>query len=118
MLMRPGHATSLPADDLSCSPDAAIRKMLATLDDPFTRFLEPEKFRSLKVTSAYLPRMLKRCPVLNAVVTSFKVCTSVQGPSLLSCRLKFCLSSVCKVCSLSRMRASENKGVLCSGSKQ
>ncbi|GAQ77612.1 Peptidase S41 family protein [Klebsormidium nitens] len=27
---------------------AAIRKMLATLDDPFTRFLEPEKFRSLK----------------------------------------------------------------------
>ncbi|KAH1191679.1 Carboxyl-terminal-processing peptidase 2, chloroplastic [Glycine max] len=27
----------------------AIRKMLATLDDPFTRFLEPEKFRSLRV---------------------------------------------------------------------
>ncbi|KAL3692084.1 hypothetical protein R1sor_005735 [Riccia sorocarpa] len=27
---------------------AAIRKMLATLDDPFTRFLEPEKFKSLK----------------------------------------------------------------------
>ncbi|KAK7278533.1 hypothetical protein RJT34_23563 [Clitoria ternatea] len=27
---------------------AAIRKMLATLDDPFTRFLEPEKFRSLR----------------------------------------------------------------------
>eukprot|EP00256_Glycine_max_P059773 XP_014628402.1 carboxyl-terminal-processing peptidase 2, chloroplastic isoform X1 [Glycine max] len=26
----------------------AIRKMLATLDDPFTRFLEPEKFRSLR----------------------------------------------------------------------
>ncbi|XP_002985444.2 carboxyl-terminal-processing peptidase 2, chloroplastic [Selaginella moellendorffii] len=25
----------------------AIRKMLATLDDPFTRFLEPEKFKSL-----------------------------------------------------------------------
>ncbi|KAL2601238.1 hypothetical protein AAZV13_10G156650 [Glycine max] len=25
-----------------------IRKMLATLDDPFTRFLEPEKFRSLR----------------------------------------------------------------------
>ncbi|XP_024385319.1 carboxyl-terminal-processing peptidase 2, chloroplastic isoform X2 [Physcomitrium patens] len=27
---------------------AAIRKMLATLDDPFTRFLEPEKFKSLQ----------------------------------------------------------------------
>ncbi|EEF44333.1 Carboxyl-terminal-processing protease precursor, putative [Ricinus communis] len=26
----------------------AIRKMLATLDDPFTRFLEPEKFKSLR----------------------------------------------------------------------
>ncbi|XP_044484797.1 carboxyl-terminal-processing peptidase 2, chloroplastic [Mangifera indica] len=26
----------------------AIRKMLATLDDPFTRFLEPEKFKSLQ----------------------------------------------------------------------
>ncbi|KAJ0093895.1 hypothetical protein Patl1_25748 [Pistacia atlantica] len=26
----------------------AIRKMLATLDDPFTRFLEPEKFNSLR----------------------------------------------------------------------
>ncbi|XP_015941037.1 carboxyl-terminal-processing peptidase 2, chloroplastic [Arachis duranensis] len=26
----------------------AIRKMLATLDDPFTRFLEPEKLRSLR----------------------------------------------------------------------
>ncbi|XP_039134129.1 carboxyl-terminal-processing peptidase 2, chloroplastic [Dioscorea cayenensis subsp. rotundata] len=26
----------------------AIRKMLSTLDDPFTRFLEPEKFRSLR----------------------------------------------------------------------
>ncbi|KAG5566255.1 hypothetical protein RHGRI_002007 [Rhododendron griersonianum] len=28
--------------------DNAIRKMLATLDDPFTRFLEPEKFKSLR----------------------------------------------------------------------
>ncbi|KAH7573143.1 hypothetical protein JRO89_XS03G0075900 [Xanthoceras sorbifolium] len=28
--------------------DMAIRKMLATLDDPFTRFLEPEKFKSLR----------------------------------------------------------------------
>ncbi|KAK6265541.1 hypothetical protein QUC31_016378 [Theobroma cacao] len=26
----------------------AIKKMLATLDDPFTRFLEPEKFKNLK----------------------------------------------------------------------
>lgn len=26
----------------------AIKKMLATLDDPFTRFLEPEKFKSLQ----------------------------------------------------------------------
>ncbi|KAK7391590.1 hypothetical protein VNO78_20007 [Psophocarpus tetragonolobus] len=26
--------------------DMAMRKMLETLDDPFTRFLEPEKFRS------------------------------------------------------------------------
>ncbi|KAL8100062.1 carboxyl-terminal-processing peptidase 2, chloroplastic-like [Apium graveolens] len=26
----------------------AIRKMLGTLDDPFTRFLEPEKFKSLR----------------------------------------------------------------------
>ncbi|MQL81337.1 hypothetical protein Taro_013783 [Colocasia esculenta] len=30
------------------SLDMAIRKMLSTLDDPFTRFLEPEKFRSLR----------------------------------------------------------------------
>jgi len=29
--------------------DMAIRKMLSTLDDPFTRFLEPEKFKSLRV---------------------------------------------------------------------
>ncbi|XP_024931468.3 carboxyl-terminal-processing peptidase 2, chloroplastic isoform X5 [Ziziphus jujuba] len=28
--------------------DMAIKKMLATLDDPFTRFLEPEKFKSLQ----------------------------------------------------------------------
>ncbi|MCD9639197.1 Carboxyl-terminal-processing peptidase 2, chloroplastic [Datura stramonium] len=28
---------------------AAIKKMIATLDDPFTRFLEPEKFKSLRV---------------------------------------------------------------------
>uniref|UniRef100_A0A453LLE4 PDZ domain-containing protein n=1 Tax=Aegilops tauschii subsp. strangulata TaxID=200361 RepID=A0A453LLE4_AEGTS len=28
--------------------DAAIKKMLATLDDPFTRLLEPEKFKSLR----------------------------------------------------------------------
>ncbi|KAF9609067.1 hypothetical protein IFM89_012507 [Coptis chinensis] len=27
--------------------DTTIRKMLATLDDPFTRFLKPEKFKSL-----------------------------------------------------------------------
>jgi carboxyl-terminal processing protease len=27
---------------------AAIKKMLSTLDDPFTRFLEPEKFKSLR----------------------------------------------------------------------
>ncbi|KAJ4841888.1 hypothetical protein Tsubulata_014249 [Turnera subulata] len=27
---------------------AAIRKMLATLDDPFTRFLDPERFKSLR----------------------------------------------------------------------
>lgn len=36
------HCTTL-------SPDAAIKKMLATLNDPFTRFLEPEKFKSLRV---------------------------------------------------------------------
>lgn len=34
-------------------PDAAIRKMIATLDDPFTRFLEPEKFKNLQVGSNY-----------------------------------------------------------------
>ncbi|XP_027165622.1 carboxyl-terminal-processing peptidase 2, chloroplastic isoform X1 [Coffea eugenioides] len=27
---------------------AAIRKMISTLDDPFTRFLEPEKFKNLR----------------------------------------------------------------------
>lgn len=32
---------------------AAIRKMLATLDDPFTRFLEPEKFKSLRAVWHY-----------------------------------------------------------------
>lgn len=28
--------------------------MLATLDDPFTRFLEPEKFKSLRVRLHFL----------------------------------------------------------------
>lgn len=28
---------------------AAIRKMIATLDDPFTRFLEPERFKNLQL---------------------------------------------------------------------
>lgn len=32
--------------------DAAIRKMVATLDDPFTRFLEPKKFKSLRVQAS------------------------------------------------------------------
>ncbi|KAF9610686.1 hypothetical protein IFM89_023942 [Coptis chinensis] len=32
----------------------AIRKMLATLDDPFTHFLEPEKFKSLRVHFLFL----------------------------------------------------------------
>jgi len=31
---------------------AAIREMLATLDDPFTRFLEPQQYRSLKVNTS------------------------------------------------------------------
>lgn len=34
--------------------DMAIKKMLATLDDPFTRFLEPEKFKSLRVLDCFL----------------------------------------------------------------
>lgn len=29
--------------------DEAIKRMIATLDDPFTRFLEPDKLKSLKV---------------------------------------------------------------------
>jgi C-terminal processing protease CtpA/Prc len=33
----------------NCIADAAIKKMLSTLDDPFTRFLEPEKLKSLRV---------------------------------------------------------------------
>lgn len=33
----------------NCISDAAIKKMLSTLDDPFTRFLEPEKLKSLRV---------------------------------------------------------------------
>ncbi|KAG8372797.1 hypothetical protein BUALT_Bualt12G0104400 [Buddleja alternifolia] len=33
---------------LYCNVDEAIRKMVATLDDPFTRFLEPQKFKSLR----------------------------------------------------------------------
>ena len=35
------------------SSDAAIRKMLATLGDPFTRFLEPDKFNSLRVSKPF-----------------------------------------------------------------
>ncbi|OIW13124.1 hypothetical protein TanjilG_32105 [Lupinus angustifolius] len=35
-------------DVLAILPDTAIRKMLGTLGDPFTRFLEPEKLRSLR----------------------------------------------------------------------
>jgi carboxyl-terminal processing protease len=31
---------------------AAIREMLATLDDPFTRFLEPDKFRSMQTSTS------------------------------------------------------------------
>ena len=38
--------------------DVAIKKMLATLDDPFTRFLEPEKFKSLRVLGCYLKKNL------------------------------------------------------------
>ena len=30
----------------------AIREMLATLDDPFTRFLEPDKFKSMQTSTA------------------------------------------------------------------
>lgn len=37
--------------------DNAIRKMLATLDDPFTRFLEPEKFKSLRVRGSFALRL-------------------------------------------------------------
>ena len=29
--------------------DSAIQKMLASLDDPFTRFFEPDRFKTLKV---------------------------------------------------------------------
>ncbi|MBD2175495.1 PDZ domain-containing protein [Pseudanabaena sp. FACHB-1998] len=31
---------------------AAIKEMLATLDEPFTRFLEPEKFKSMQTSTA------------------------------------------------------------------
>lgn len=37
---------------LYCTVDAAIRKMVATLGDPFTRFLEPQKFKSLRVQTS------------------------------------------------------------------
>ncbi|XP_068666199.1 carboxyl-terminal-processing peptidase 2, chloroplastic isoform X2 [Aristolochia californica] len=42
--------TALRAEPMNTREEtyAAIKKMLATLDDPFTRFLEPEKFRSLR----------------------------------------------------------------------
>lgn len=43
-------SSRLNLTDASIS-DTAIKKMLATLDDPFTRFLEPEKFKSLRVIS-------------------------------------------------------------------
>jgi len=32
--------------------DMAIRKMVASLNDPFTRFLEPEKLKSLRIGPA------------------------------------------------------------------
>lgn len=41
----------------------AIRKMLSTLDDPFTRFLEPEKFKSLR--AVWHSRCPYRCRVVN-----------------------------------------------------
>ncbi|PSS24016.1 Carboxyl-terminal-processing peptidase [Actinidia chinensis var. chinensis] len=41
----------------------AIRKMLATLDDPFTRFLEPEKFKSLRAVRD--TRFSYRCRPVN-----------------------------------------------------
>ncbi|BAH91937.1 Os02g0815700 [Oryza sativa Japonica Group] len=42
---------------------AAIKKMLSTLDDPFTRFLEPEKFKSLR--EVWLARNTHRCRFIN-----------------------------------------------------
>ncbi|RVX07503.1 Carboxyl-terminal-processing peptidase 2, chloroplastic [Vitis vinifera] len=38
----------IPLGYLSKGKNMAIKKMLATLDDPFTRFLEPDKFKSLR----------------------------------------------------------------------
>lgn len=38
--------------------DVAIKNMLATLDDPFTRFLEPEKFKSLRVLGCVFLKFL------------------------------------------------------------
>lgn len=46
----------------------AIRKMIATLDDPFTRFLEPEKFRSLR--AVWNSRCSNGCRTLNWVSSS------------------------------------------------
>uniref|UniRef100_A0A0E0GET1 Tail specific protease domain-containing protein n=1 Tax=Oryza nivara TaxID=4536 RepID=A0A0E0GET1_ORYNI len=47
----------------NCISDAAIKKMLSTLDDPFTRFLEPEKFKSLRCyLSKLFPYIFARGP--------------------------------------------------------
>ncbi|XP_023000490.1 carboxyl-terminal-processing peptidase 2, chloroplastic-like isoform X2 [Cucurbita maxima] len=50
----------------------AIKKMLATLDDPFTRFLEPEKFKSLQSGTQ---------GALTGVGLSIGYRTAVDGPA-------------------------------------
>jgi hypothetical protein len=51
-----------------CIPDAAIKKMLSTLDDPFTRFLEPEKFKSLRVWCSHKLWLLLAWHIINCIL--------------------------------------------------
>ncbi|KAF5752437.1 hypothetical protein HS088_TW01G00346 [Tripterygium wilfordii] len=48
----------------------AIRKMIATLNDPFSRFLEPEKFKSLR--AVWNTRGSDRCRTINRLPNSIR----------------------------------------------
>jgi carboxyl-terminal processing protease len=58
---------------------AAIQKMLKTLDDPFTRFLDPEQYRSLQVNTSGELTGVGLQIVLNPQTGKLEVITPIAG---------------------------------------